>query len=361
MPSTTSSVVSIVLASSTVIVPSLPTLSMASAMMLPIVSSQLAETVATWRISSRSETFLETLASSATAASTALSIPRFRKMGLDPAVTVFRPSRQLASARSGAAVVRGGRGAEFLVDDDVAPLGAKGDLDRAREELDAVKDFLTSGLVEYELFGRHSNGDCLVGFWSVRSAPQVMTPRMSSSRTRVYFCSSSLTSVPPYLLTRTRSPTFTSKGWILPSSSFLPVPSAMTSASCGFSLALSGMMMPPRTCSLSSRCLTRTRSPMGLILTLAILVLVWVEDGIGALGRPASGNRLLLALFVVDDLEVGVDHVGLLLGLGLGARVLGPALGAWPARGLGRLRSRLGLGVELGSRLAEALEGGLDS
>ena len=39
-----------------------------------------------------------------------------------------------------------------------------------------------------------------------------MTPRMSSSRTRVYFCSSSFTSVPPYLLTRTRSPTFTSKG-----------------------------------------------------------------------------------------------------------------------------------------------------
>jgi len=33
---------------------------------------------------------------------------------------------------------------------------------------------------------------------------------------------------------------------------------AMTSASWGFSLALSGMMMPPRTCSLSSRCLTRS-------------------------------------------------------------------------------------------------------
>ena len=33
-----------------------------------------------------------------------------------------------------------------------------------------------------------------------------MTPRMSSSRTSVYFCSSSFTSVPPYLLTRTRSP-----------------------------------------------------------------------------------------------------------------------------------------------------------
>ncbi len=78
MPSTTSRVVSIDFASSTVMVPSLPTLSIASAMMLPMVSSQLAETVATWRISSRSLTFFETRASSVTAASTALSMPRFR-------------------------------------------------------------------------------------------------------------------------------------------------------------------------------------------------------------------------------------------------------------------------------------------
>ncbi len=43
--------------SSTVIVPSLPTLSIASAMISPIAVSQLAETVATRRISSRSLTF----------------------------------------------------------------------------------------------------------------------------------------------------------------------------------------------------------------------------------------------------------------------------------------------------------------
>jgi hypothetical protein len=54
---------------------------MASAMMLPMVSSQLAETVATWRISSRSLTFLEIRESSESAASTALSMPRFRKIG----------------------------------------------------------------------------------------------------------------------------------------------------------------------------------------------------------------------------------------------------------------------------------------
>src|SRR6476646_2715036 len=47
MPSTTSSVVSIVFASSTVITPSLPTLSMAPAMIVPMVSSLLAEMVPT--------------------------------------------------------------------------------------------------------------------------------------------------------------------------------------------------------------------------------------------------------------------------------------------------------------------------
>ena len=50
MPSTTSSVVSIVLDSSTVMTPSLPTFSIASAMMLPMVSSLLAEMVPTWAI-----------------------------------------------------------------------------------------------------------------------------------------------------------------------------------------------------------------------------------------------------------------------------------------------------------------------
>ncbi len=49
------------LASSTVMVPSLPTLSMASAMISPMVVSQLAETVATCLISSLSLTFLADL------------------------------------------------------------------------------------------------------------------------------------------------------------------------------------------------------------------------------------------------------------------------------------------------------------
>ena len=61
---------------------------------------------------------------------------------------------------------------------------------------------------------------------------------------------STLISVPPYLLTRTLSPFLTSKAILLPSSSVLPVPKAKTLASVGFSLAESGMMIPPSDCSL---------------------------------------------------------------------------------------------------------------
>ena len=91
MPSTTSSVVSIVLDSSTVIVPSLPTFSIASAILPPISVSPLAEIVATFATSS-AFTFLESLPSSSTAASTALSTPRLSIVGLAPAVTFLRPS-----------------------------------------------------------------------------------------------------------------------------------------------------------------------------------------------------------------------------------------------------------------------------
>ncbi len=56
---------------------------------------------------------------------------------------------------------------------------------------------------------------------------------------------SSLTSVPDHLPNSTRSPVFTSIGMSLPASSRPPGPTATTSPSCGFSLAVSGMMMPP--------------------------------------------------------------------------------------------------------------------
>ena len=89
--------------SSTVMTPSLPTLFMASAMMVPICESELAEMVPTWAIMSP-ETGLESLVSAPPTttpfssrlpmmASTALSMPRLSAMGLAPAATVLTPSR----------------------------------------------------------------------------------------------------------------------------------------------------------------------------------------------------------------------------------------------------------------------------
>ena len=93
MPSTTSSVVSSVLASSTVIVPSLPTLSIASEMMAPISVSPFAEIVATCLISSADFTFLDILAIDSTTAPVAASMPFLRDIAFAPAVRFLRPSR----------------------------------------------------------------------------------------------------------------------------------------------------------------------------------------------------------------------------------------------------------------------------
>src|SRR5215475_3586655 len=105
MPSTTSSSVSSDLASSTVITPSLPTFFMASARNLPISASPLAEMVPTWAISSFEVTFLVFFSRSATTASTARSIPRFRSIGFMPAATALEPSRTIAAASTVAVVV----------------------------------------------------------------------------------------------------------------------------------------------------------------------------------------------------------------------------------------------------------------
>ena len=72
--------------------PSLPTLSIASAMIVPIVESLFAEIVPTWAIISPA-TVLDIFCSSSTNTSTACSTPRFSSMGFDPAVTFLAPSR----------------------------------------------------------------------------------------------------------------------------------------------------------------------------------------------------------------------------------------------------------------------------
>src|SRR2546430_729549 len=115
IPSTVSSVVSRPFASSTVITPSLPTLSMASAILSPISLSPLAEIVPTCAISFRPLVGAEIRFSSSPTSSTALSMPRFSDIGLAPAVTDFRPSRKIACASTVAVVVPSPAISEVLV------------------------------------------------------------------------------------------------------------------------------------------------------------------------------------------------------------------------------------------------------
>ncbi len=79
--------------SSTVMTPSFPTFSIASAIRLPIVLSLFEATVATWAISFLSLVDFDTFLSSWVTASTAASIPRLSPIGLAPAVTFLSPSR----------------------------------------------------------------------------------------------------------------------------------------------------------------------------------------------------------------------------------------------------------------------------
>ena len=105
MPSTTSSSLSSPEPSSTVMTPSLPTFSIASAIICPTSSSALAEIVPTWAMALLSAQGLENFSSSLTAVLTAASIPRLMSMGLVPAATAFRPSRTIACASTVAVVV----------------------------------------------------------------------------------------------------------------------------------------------------------------------------------------------------------------------------------------------------------------
>src|SRR3990167_613515 len=105
MPSTTSSSFSRPLPSSTVITPSLPTFSMASAMMLPTDVSLLAEIVPTWAMYLESAQGVDRDCSWPTTAAAALSMPRFRSIGFMPAATARRPSVTIACARTVAVVV----------------------------------------------------------------------------------------------------------------------------------------------------------------------------------------------------------------------------------------------------------------
>src|SRR5512147_3241888 len=114
MPSTTSSSLSRPDPSSTVITPSLPTFSIASAIVLPIDSSEFAEIVPTCAIALESLQGLESFFSSSTATCTALSMPRLTSIGLRPEATALRPSRMIACARTVAVVVPSPASSEVL-------------------------------------------------------------------------------------------------------------------------------------------------------------------------------------------------------------------------------------------------------
>ena len=104
MPSVSSSSRPSVLPSSTVMTPSLPTLSKASDSSSPTVSS-CADRAATWATSSRPSTSRAISTSLSETAVLAASMPFFRLSGAAPAATLRRPSRTSAWARTVAVVV----------------------------------------------------------------------------------------------------------------------------------------------------------------------------------------------------------------------------------------------------------------
>jgi hypothetical protein len=79
--------------SSTVMTPSLPTFSMASARMSPISVSPLALMVATWAICALSLVGVDEAFTASRTFATARSMPRLSSIGLWPASTRRRPSR----------------------------------------------------------------------------------------------------------------------------------------------------------------------------------------------------------------------------------------------------------------------------
>src|SRR3989338_10438056 len=292
MPSTTSSSLFRPLPSSTVITPSLPTLSIASAMILPIASSAFAEMEPTWAISLLVVQGLEIFFSSATTAMTALSMPRFKSIGFIPAATYFVPSRTIAWASTVAVVVPSPATSEVLEATSLTicapmfsnlsfssislatdtpslvmvgapyerssttlrPFGPSVTLTASARMLTpatillraASWNFTSLAAIFYLLkFGNEVGCDKISltltpSRLRVRgqtssdeglsdSAYASTTPMMSSSRMVKYSWPSILKACPEYLPNNTRSPTLTDIACNLPSSPVLPLPTAMIS------------------------------------------------------------------------------------------------------------------------------------
>ena len=211
-------VVSSPLDSSTVMTPSLPTLSMASAMILPMDSSLLAEMAPTWAIISPLTSPAELLESPRSTASTALSMPFLIRMGLAPAATYFRPSpidglgQDGRGRRAVAGHVVGLRGdlldqlgahvlpgvleldflgdghavlgavgrAEFLLQNDILPPRSERRLDQVAENVDALEQGLSCVFTGGDLLGHVS----LLSSSATRPSPGSLLRARSRARRR---------------------------------------------------------------------------------------------------------------------------------------------------------------------------------
>src|ERR1700728_3753564 len=329
-PSVNSSSRPIVGDSSTVMTPSLPTLLNASAISSPILLS-CAEIVATCAISVCSSTSRAILSSRSETSAAAASTPRLRSIGLAPAATERRPWPPIAWARTVAVVVPSPAMSLVLVATSLASwaprfsygsssstslatvtpslvmvgaphflsmttlrprgpsvtLTVSASLSTPRSSAERASELNSRILgIDYYLTLRFSHKSSRyehaarapsrtsavrapLAVHSLRRAYFSMTARTSRAESTRYSSPEYLTSVPPYLLYSTMSPTLTSTGTRLePASSKRPGPTARTSPSWGFSLAVSGITRPDAVVCSASSGRTTIRSSSGLITTL---------------------------------------------------------------------------------------------
>src|SRR4029077_20161340 len=160
------------------------------------------------------------------------------------------------------------RGAERFIEHDIAALGAKRHPHRIGEDIDAAQHAIAGIDGKFDVLSSHCLCSSDLEFldrqpqaaFFLAAAPPSMTPMTSDSFMIRRSWPSIFTSVPDHLPNNTVSPTFRSIGISLPLSSRPPGPTAMISPCEGFSLAVSGMMMPPAVFSSASMRLTTTRS-----------------------------------------------------------------------------------------------------
>src|SRR5262249_6248612 len=182
-----------------------------------------------------------------------------------------------------------------FIEHDIAALGAERHFHRIGENIDAAKHLVAGIGRKFYVFGCHVLGSfsdvvsCRMSelrqltaacelelayptsVLCPASSPQVSTPMMSDSFMIRRSSPSSFTSVPDHFPNSTLSPTLRSMGISLPASSRPPGPAAMIWPCCGFSRAVSGMMMPPAVFSSASMRFTTTRSCKGRNLVFAMV------------------------------------------------------------------------------------------